>query len=192
MKLYNDGTLKSEFENLYLEKQLLSTQIANTDAAIADLFRNNSISDVFPRFIDSKKELLNDIYNILSFTELHVVYQTSIFEEAVLLLGRILLEKHKNPGDQRHTHIFIEFDISDRIPTAEYFYTANDYDSIKVIVDNVFSVTGVYEKLPWGEPYNKVNLVHDNLYYTEFLHGGIHFLDALKSFFYQNDNWDNN
>lgn len=192
MKLYNDGTLKSEFENLYLAKQLLSTQIANTDAAIADLFRNNSISDAFPRFIDLKKELLNDIYDILPFTELHVVYQTSIFEEAVLLLGRILLEKHKNPGDQQHTHIFIEFDRPDRISTVEYFYIANDYDSIKVIVDNVFSVTGVYEKLPWGEPYNKVNLIHDDLYYTEFLHRGIHFLDALKRFFYQNANWDNN
>ena len=189
MKISNDGTLNSEFENLYFTKHSVSKLIADNDLSIAALFWNKELpKDIIPRFIDLKKDILNKIYNELSSvnTNLFTIYKTSVIEEVVLFLGRLLLEKYKTPEDKRHIHIYIGLNSANRITTAEYFYTENDYDSIKVVVENVFSIVGVYESA-FNETRQSIeNFTYlDDVYYRYFLVEVFEFFDELNRYFYQ-------
>ena len=98
MKISNDGTLNSEFENMYFTKHSVSKLIADNDLSIAAVFANNTApEDAFPRFIELKKELMDKIFDesLEVSTNFLAIYKANLIEEVTLFLGRTL---SKNDG----------------------------------------------------------------------------------------------
>ena len=193
MKISNDGTLNSEFENMYFTKHSVSKLIADNDLSIAAVFANNTApEDAFPRFIELKKELMDKIFDesLEVSTNFLAIYKANLIEEVTLFLGRILLEKYKDPSDTtKHIHIFIKLNKAIRITTAEFYYTENDYDSIKIVVENVFTVVGVYES-SFNETRQSIeNFTYlDDIFYRYFAIEMYEFFDELNKYFFKNNN----
>lgn len=192
MKISNGGTLNSEYENLYFTKHSVSKLIADNDLSVAALFANNATPEyIFPRFIELKKDLMDEICNASSDvnTNFLTVYKAGIIEEVTLFLGRLLLEKYKKPTDEtKHIHIYIKLNEDVKIVTAEFYYTANDYDAIKITVENIFSVIGVYESA-FNETRQSIEnfTFLDDIDYRYFIIETYELFDELSKYFFKDN-----
>lgn len=192
MKNFNDYALNSEFENLYFRKHSVSNLIADNDLSIASLFASNDApEDIFPKFIELKKDLMDEICNASSNvnTNFLTIYKAGIIEEVTLLLGRFLLEKYKKPTDEtKHIHIYIKLNEAIKIVTAEFYYTANDYDAIKITAENVFSVIGVYESA-FNETRQSIEnfTIMDDIDYRYFIIETYKLFDELSKYFFKDN-----
>ena len=192
MKISNGDTLNSEYENLYFTKHSVSKLIADNDLSVAALFANNATPEyIFPRFIELKKDLMDEICNESSDvnTNFLTVYKAGIIEEVTLFLGRLLLEKYKKPTDEtKHIHIYIKLNEDVKIVTAEFYYTANDYDAIKITVENIFSVIGVYESA-FNETRQSIEnfTFLDDIDYRYFIIETYELFDELSKYFFKDN-----
>lgn len=193
MKISNDGTLNSEFENMYFTKHSVSKLIADNDLSIAAVFANNTApEDIFPRIVELKKDLMDKIYDesLEVSTNFLAIYKANIIEEVTLLLGRLLIERYKKPTNEtKHIHIYIKLNEAVRITTAEFYYTANDYDSIKIVVENGFSMVGIYESA-FNEIRQSIESFTylDDIFYRYFAIDMYKFFDELSTYFFKDNN----